>query len=76
MAHLPPIPYTDLEKVVLHVGCTFRRQTASHKAYWRGDQVRPIIIPTYKAVPVFVIKNILRQLGIPAEEFQRILDDL
>ena len=46
------------------MGCTFVRQKGSHRVYWRDDQVRPVIIPTYTHVPVFVIRNILRQLNI------------
>jgi len=76
MSHLAPIHWRELERFVVHVGCTLKRQTASHRVYWRADQVRPIIIPQYKEVPVFVIKNILRQLGIPVGEFQRILKEM
>ena len=59
MGGLAPIHYTTLEKFARAVGCTFVRQTGSHRVYWRDDQVRPIIIPAYKQVPVFVIRNIL-----------------
>jgi hypothetical protein len=30
----------------------------------------------YKAVPVHIIRNILRQLGISVEEYCRIMDEL
>lgn len=73
MAKLKPVRHQDLEKFVLAVGCTFKRQKGSHRVYWRDDQIRPIIIPCYDAVPVFIIKNILRQLKIPSEEFLRII---
>ena len=76
MGGLAPTHYTDLEKFVVAVGAKFLRQSGSHRVYWRDDQVRPIIIPTYKQVPVFVIRNILRQLKISPEEYLRILKDL
>jgi len=76
MGGLAPIPYKALEKVVLAVGCTFQRQTSSHRVYWRDDQIRPVIIPTYKAVPVFIIRNILRQLKVSPEEYLKIVQDL
>ena len=38
--------------------------------------MRPVVIPAYKQVPVFVIRNILRQLNISVEEYLRLLGDL
>ena len=76
MGGLSPIHHKTLEKVVLAVGCTFVRQTSSHRVYWREDQLRPVIIPTYKSVPVFIIRNVIRQLKITPEAYLRILNDL
>ena len=76
MGGVAPTHYRTLEKFVKAVGCTFVRQTSSHRVYWRQDQTRPIIIPTYKAVPVFIVRNILRQLNISPDEYLRILNDL
>ncbi len=76
MGGLAPTHYKTLEKFVLAVGCKFVRQAGSHRVYWREDQTRPVILPTYKAVPVFIIRNILRQLQISPEEYLRVLKDL
>ena len=76
MGGLAPIHYKTLEKFVLAVGCQFMRQTSSHRVYWRDDQMRPVIIPAHKQVPVFVIRNILRQLNIPVGEYLRLLAEL
>ncbi len=76
MGGLSPVHHRILEKFVVQVGCTFVRQKGSHRVYWRGDQLRPIIIPTYKAVPEFVIRNILRQLKISVEEYLRMINEL
>jgi predicted RNA binding protein YcfA (HicA-like mRNA interferase family) len=76
MAKLAPIHHRELEKFVEFVGCRFERQTSSHKVYWRDDQIRPVIVPVYKAVPVHIIRNILRQLRISVEEYCRIMDEL
>ena len=35
-----------------------------------------ILIPAYKQVPVFVIRNILRQLNMPPEEYLKLLAEL
>jgi predicted RNA binding protein YcfA (HicA-like mRNA interferase family) len=76
MAGITPIDHKRLEKVALAVGCHFVRQKGDHRVYWRSDLKRPVIIPTYKAVPVFIIKNNLRLLGISPEEYLRILQTI
>lgn len=76
MSKLSPIHHTKLEKFAEYVGCVFKRQESSHKVYWRADQIRPIIIPKYKEVPLFIIQNILRQLKISRDEYLQILEKL
>ena len=76
MAGIVPIPHKQLEKVALAAGCRFVRQRGDHRVYWRNDLKRPVIIPTYKAVPVFIIKNNLRLLNLSTEEYLRILQAL
>lgn len=38
--------------------------------------IRPIIIPAIKDIPVFIIHNNLRLLGISHEEYLKIISDL
>lgn len=76
MGGLTPVHHKLLEEFVRSVGCRFVRHKGSHRIYWRDDQVRPIVIPTYKQVPEFVIRNILRQLHIDVETYLRILKTL
>ena len=37
--------------------------------------IRPLIIPDYREVPIFIILNNLRTAGISREEFLRMLDE-
>jgi len=69
MPALRPCRWQDLEKFVLAEGCEFVRQQGSHRVYWRADLVRPVIVPCYRAVPVFIIRNTLRQLGVSVAEY-------
>jgi len=69
MPALRPVPWQVLEAFVLSKGCEFVRQKGSHRVYWRAGLLRPIIIPTYAAVPVFIIRNTLRQLDVSVAEF-------
>lgn len=73
MGGLAPVHFRILEKFVQEAGCVFIRQKGSHRVYWREDQVRPIVIPMYKSIPEFIIRNILRQLKISVEEYLRMI---
>ncbi|OGE17928.1 hypothetical protein A2495_01810, partial [Candidatus Curtissbacteria bacterium RIFOXYC12_FULL_41_11] len=57
----------------LYAGCTFERQKGDHRAYWRSDLKRPVILPMYSSLPIFVIRNNLRTLRISVEEYLEIL---
>jgi predicted RNA binding protein YcfA (HicA-like mRNA interferase family) len=76
MGGLAPVHYRTLRKFLEAVGCRFVRQKGSHLVFWREDQLRPIIIPAYAQVPKFVIRNMLRQLKVPIDEYLRIVKDL
>ena len=76
MTDLGAISFRDFEKFLLYVGCTFKRQKGSHKAYWRSGLNRPIILVNGKEIPPHVIRLILKQLGISVDEFLAILKNL
>lgn len=73
MPHIAPISWKDFEKFLLYIGCTFERQKGDHRVYSRAGLKRPIILPTYKSLPIFIIRNNLRTLGISHEEYFEIL---
>ena len=39
----------------------------------KGGVLRPVVIPKYAAVPVFIIKNNLRTAGISRERYFELL---
>ena len=73
MAHLSPIHWRKFENFLLFIGCHFERERGDHRIYWREDLKRPIVIPRDKELPVFIIRNNLRILGINPEEYLEIL---
>lgn len=73
MARLTPIHWRKFEKFLLFVGCRLERKKGDHRIYWREGLKRPVVIPKDKALPVFVIRNNLRILGISPEEYIEIL---
>lgn len=73
MPHLTSIHWKEFEKFLLYIGCTFERQKGDHRVYWRIGLKRPIILPTYKNLPIFIIRNNLRTLGMSVEEYLEVL---
>jgi len=73
MAGLTPIHWRKFERFLLFVGCTFQREKGDHRIYWRSDILRPVVVPRDTALPVFIIRNNLRVLGISVEECLDIL---
>jgi len=74
MAHLTPVNWKRFEKFLLFVGCHFKREQGDHRIYWRSDLKRPLVIPRDKQLPVFIIRNNLRVLGMNPKEYLDILE--
>lgn len=72
MPQLHPIHWKEFEKFILYVGCKFKRQKGDHRVYWRVGLNRPVVLPTYKSLPIFIIRNNLRTLNITVEEYLEI----
>ncbi len=73
MPRITPVHWKALEAVFVQVGFVFARQQGSHRSYVKPGVARPIVIPCYDAVPVFVIRNNLRTAGISREEYLRMV---
>ena len=69
-----PIPYQEFEKFLRYVGCEFVHQRGSHRKWRRSDLRRPIIFPANE-LPVFIIQNNLRVLGLSAQQYLAILEE-
>lgn len=76
MPRITPVHWEKFEKFLLHVGCVLKRREASHRVYWKNGLNRPIIIQAKGKVPVFIILNNLRTLGISRDEYLLALDTL
>lgn len=76
MPKLIPVPWKKFEKFVLHVGCAFNRQESSHRMYVKQGIPRSVVFQARGNVPVFIILNNLRTLGIHREEYLRIMSKL
>lgn len=71
MPRITPISFAKFDKFLRFVGCVYVSQKGSHRKYVREDIKRPIIIPFHSTIdiPVFIIKNTLRTLGVSNETY-------
>lgn len=69
MPKFTPQHWKTIEAVFLAAGFNFERQEGSHRSYIKPGVARPVVIPTYRAVPVFVIRNNLKTAGISREDY-------
>ncbi len=76
MSRLTPVDYKKFDRFLRHVGCVLVRQKGDHRVYRKANLKRPIVIPAIKDIPVFLILNNLRILGISKEEYLSILRNL
>ncbi|MBN2095485.1 MAG: type II toxin-antitoxin system HicA family toxin [Candidatus Aenigmarchaeota archaeon] len=71
---IKPISWKKFDKFLKYVGCTLKCEKGDHMIYWRDGLNRPIVIPKVEDIPTFVVRNNLRTLGIPKEEYLEILE--
>jgi predicted RNA binding protein YcfA (HicA-like mRNA interferase family) len=60
------------EAIFLADGFRFVRQVG-HRAYIKPGVHRPLVIPTYRAVPVSIIRNNMRTAGMSRERYFQLL---
>jgi predicted RNA binding protein YcfA (HicA-like mRNA interferase family) len=74
MPAIKPVSYQVLVRIFEQDGFTFDRQKGDHLIYTKPGTKRPIVIPMYSAVPVFIIKNVLRTSGMTRERYFDLLN--
>jgi predicted RNA binding protein YcfA (HicA-like mRNA interferase family) len=65
--------WRTLEAVFTASGFRFVRQEGSHLSYVKPGVARPVVIPAYKEVPVFIIRNNLKTAGLSRDEYFALL---
>ena len=76
MPSIRPVRFQELVKVFETDGFRFCRQHGDHLIYTKTGVKRPLVIPMYSEVPVFIIKNLLRTAGMTRERYFELLVDL
>ena len=76
MPKLTAIHWQKLEKVFERLGYVFSHQDGSHRIYTRAGSPRPVVIPAYGEVPVFIIQRNLRTAGATREQYFQLLSEV
>ncbi len=73
MASIRPVSYKQLVRVFEADGFRCVRAAGDHMVFTKPGIIRPVVIPKYASVPVFVIKNNLRTAGLSREGYLELL---
>ena len=73
MPKLSPVTYKQLVKAFEADGFRQVRTEGDHMVFTKPGVIRPVVIPRYAAVPVFIIKNNLRSAGISRDRYFELL---
>lgn len=76
MPKITPIPPDRLKRVFEKAGFRCVRIEGDHFVYTKEGVPRPVVIPDWKEVPVFIIKNNLRTAGLTRDEYFGLLVEL
>ena len=75
MPRLSPIHYRLLACVFAKDGFALVREEGDHMIYSKAGVLRPIVIPKYKNIPVYIIRNNLRSARMSRDRYFELLAD-
>ncbi len=73
MPKITPLPASRLRKIFEQAGFTLVRTEGDHFVYTKQGVPRPVVIPDWSSVPVFIIKNNMRTAGMSRDEYFALL---
>lgn len=74
MPKITPTDYKTQKKVFEKTGFIYVRTKGDHLILEKQGTLRPVVIPAYKDVPVFIIKNNLRTANLTNKEYFQLLE--
>ena len=70
---MKPLKYRDVIKKARKAGFTFRRNTGgTHEIWWNEKEKKTCVITHHHEVKTGTMKNIIRQMGLTEEEFNKL----
>ena len=73
MSRITPVHFRVIVRVLQAEGFALAREEGDHLIFTKPGIIRPIVVPRYNPVPVFIIKNILRTARISRERYLELL---
>ena len=73
MPKFSPVSYKTLAGVFEADGFRCVRIEGDHMVFTKSGVLRPVVIPKYAAIPVFIIKNNLRTAGMTRDRYFELL---
>ncbi len=74
MSRIFPIHYQKLVRVLQQEGFVLARERGDHMIFTKQGILRPVVVPRYAQLPVFIIKNVLRTAGVSRERYFELLE--
>lgn len=71
---IKPTIYQVQVQVFEAIGCKYIRTQGDHLIYHYPGAKRPVVIPKYKEIPVFIIRNNMKVVGLSVDEYLSILE--
>jgi len=63
-------------KFLKKLGCVYSYTKGDNMIFHYKGAIRPIVIPKYKEVPAFIIKNNMKIIGLSKQRFLEISSDI
>jgi predicted RNA binding protein YcfA (HicA-like mRNA interferase family) len=73
-SRIKPTSYQIQVKIFESAGCTYIRTRGDHLVYHYPGAIRPVVIPKYREVPVFIIRNNMKVVGMSIEKYLSLLE--
>jgi predicted RNA binding protein YcfA (HicA-like mRNA interferase family) len=73
---IKPTNWQTQVKIFEKYGCIFVRQKGDHLVFHHKNARRAVVIPKYEEIPVTIIKNNMRTVGMTRDEYLFILKSI
>ena len=76
MTAIKPTPYQVQVKIFELAGCEYIRTQGDHLIYRYPGAIRPVVIPKYKEVPAFIIRNNMKIIGMTRARYAGLMEKI
>jgi predicted RNA binding protein YcfA (HicA-like mRNA interferase family) len=73
---IKPTDWKIQVKLFEKYGCVFVRQKGDHLIFHHKNAKRAVVIPKYDEIPVTIILNNMKTVGMTREEYLSIMDSI